>query len=145
MKLQAVNSEGKPLANRTLTIAQKFANFPFGCAINKNILTNSDYKNWFLPRFKYTTFENEMKWYTNERIQNQEDYSAADALLEFTKSNEVQVRGHNVFWDDPKYQPSWVPNLETQQLSNATTKRINSVMGRYSGQVISWIAMLLCS
>nr|GEW45057.1 carbohydrate-binding, CenC-like protein [Tanacetum cinerariifolium] len=138
VKLQAVNSEGKPLANRTLTIAQKFANFPFGCAINKNILANSDYQNWFLSRFKYTTFENEMKWYTNERVQNQEDYSAADALLEITKSNEVQVRGHNVFWDDPKYQPSWVPNLETQQLSDATIKRINSVMGRYSGQVISW-------
>ncbi|GKA60172.1 carbohydrate-binding, CenC-like protein [Tanacetum coccineum] len=138
VKLQAVDSEGKPLANRTLTISQKFANFPFGCAINKNILANSDYQNWFLSRFKYTTFENEMKWYANERIQNQEDYSAADALLEFTKSNEVQVRGHNVFWDDPTYQPSWVPNLETQQLSDATTKRINSVMGRYSGQVIAW-------
>lgn len=138
VKLQAVNSEGKPLANRTLTIAQKFANFPFGCAINKNILTNSNYKNWFLSRFKYTVFENEMKWYTNERIQNQEDYSAADALLQFTKSNGVQVRGHNVFWDDPKFQPSWVPNLNAQQLWQATTKRINSVMGRYSGQVISW-------
>ncbi|GJR97902.1 carbohydrate-binding, CenC-like protein [Tanacetum coccineum] len=112
VKLQEVNSEGKPLANRTLTVAQKFANFPFGCAINRNILANSDYQNWFLSRFKYTTFENEMKWYTNERIQNQEDYSVVDALLEFTKSNEVQVRGYNVFWDDPKYHLSWVPNLE---------------------------------
>ncbi|GKA58158.1 carbohydrate-binding, CenC-like protein [Tanacetum coccineum] len=102
VKLQEVNSEGKPLANRTLTVAQKFANFPFGCAINRNILANSDYQNWFLSRFKYTTFENEMKWYTNERIQNQEDYSVVDALLEFTKSNEVQVRGYNVFWENPK-------------------------------------------
>ncbi|GJV91819.1 cytokinin dehydrogenase 3-like protein [Tanacetum coccineum] len=48
VKLQEVNSEGKPLANRTLTVAQKFANFPFGCAINRNILANSDYQNWFL-------------------------------------------------------------------------------------------------
>ncbi|GKA76424.1 carbohydrate-binding, CenC-like protein [Tanacetum coccineum] len=108
VKIQAVNSEGKPLANRTLTIAQKFARFPFGCAINKNILTNGAYKNWFLSRFKYTTFENEMKWYTNERIQNQEDYLAADALLWFAKSNGIRVRGHNVFWDNPKYQPSQV-------------------------------------
>nr|GFC05691.1 carbohydrate-binding, CenC-like protein [Tanacetum cinerariifolium] len=29
----------------------------------------------------------------------------------------------------------------TQQLYDATTKRINSVMGRYSGQVISWDAV----
>ncbi|GJR07833.1 carbohydrate-binding, CenC-like protein [Tanacetum coccineum] len=58
-------------------------------------------KKGLLKQLMDTTFENEMKWYTNERIQNQEDYSAVDALLEFTKLNEVQVRGHNVFWDDP--------------------------------------------
>lgn len=138
MKIQAVDSEGKPLANRTLTIAQKFARFPFGCAINKNILNNQAYKDWFTSRFKYTTFENEMKWYTNERVQNQEDYSSADALLQFTKSNGISVRGHNVFWDNPKSQPSWVPNLAPQQLAAAATKRINSVMRRYSGQVIAW-------
>ncbi|CAI9303474.1 unnamed protein product [Lactuca saligna] len=138
VKIHVVDSEGKPLTNQTITISQKLANFPFGCAINTNILTNQAYKNWFTSRFKYTTFENEMKWYTNERVQNQEDYSSSDALLEFTKSNGISVRGHNVFWDDPKYQPSWVPNLEPQKLADATTKRIKSVMGRYSGQVIAW-------
>ncbi|KAL4579984.1 hypothetical protein LXL04_016156 [Taraxacum kok-saghyz] len=138
VKIQAVDDEGKPLANRTLTIAQKFARFPFGCAINKNILTKQAYKDWFTSRFKYTTFENEMKWYTNERFQNQEDYSASDALLQFAKSNGISVRGHNVFWNDPKYQPSWVPNLKPKQLAAAATKRINSIMRRYSSQLISW-------
>ncbi|CAI9304178.1 unnamed protein product [Lactuca saligna] len=138
VKLQVVDSEGKPLANRTLTIAQKFARFPFGCAINSNILNNQDYKNWFTSRFKYTTFENEMKWYSNERIQNQEDYSKADALLYFAKSNGISVRGHNVFWNNPNDQPYWVPNLEPWQLAAAATKRINSIMRRYSGQVIAW-------
>nr|XP_043630116.1 endo-1,4-beta-xylanase 5-like [Erigeron canadensis] len=141
VKFQAVDSEGKPLANRTITIAQKYAKFPFGCAINKNILTNQDYKDWFLSRFKYTTFENEMKWYANEPNQYHEDYTAADEMLQFTQSNGVSVRGHNVFWDDPKYQPSWVSNLGPSQLAAAARKRINSVMGRYSGQVISWDVM----
>uniref|UniRef100_A0A251TSJ3 Putative galactose-binding domain-like protein n=1 Tax=Helianthus annuus TaxID=4232 RepID=A0A251TSJ3_HELAN len=44
MKIQALDGEGKPQANRTLIIAQKFTRFPFGCAINKNILTNQAYK-----------------------------------------------------------------------------------------------------
>lgn len=79
-----------------------------------------------------------MKWYANEPSENHEDYNAADALLQFTKSNGISVRGHNVFWDDPKYQPYWVPNLGSPQLAAAATKRINSVMRRYSGQVISW-------
>ncbi|KAI3702324.1 hypothetical protein L6452_28058 [Arctium lappa] len=138
VRIQAVDDEGKPLANRTITIQQKFAKFPFGCAINKNILNNQAYQNWFTSRFKYTTFENEMKWYANEPIQNREDYSDADALLQFTKSHGVSVRGHNVFWDDPRNQPSWVPNLQPPQLAVAANKRINSVMRRYSGQVIAW-------
>ncbi|KAF5814154.1 putative endo-1,4-beta-xylanase [Helianthus annuus] len=138
VKIQAVDGEGKPQGNRTLIIAQKFARFPFGCAINKNILTNQAYKNWFISRFKYTTFENEMKWYSNEARQNREDYNTSDALLQFTKSNGISVRGHNVFWDDPKYQPYWVHNLGPKRLAAAATTRIRSVMRRYSGQVIAW-------
>ncbi|XP_071727057.1 endo-1,4-beta-xylanase 5-like [Rutidosis leptorrhynchoides] len=138
VKIQVVNSKGQPLTNKTLTIAQKYAKFPFGCAINKNILNNQAYKNWFLSRFKYTTFENEMKWYANEPQQNHEDYWAADRLLQFAKSNGVSVRGHNVFWEDPKYQPYWVYKLDPKQLAAAVVKRINSVMRRYSGQVIAW-------
>ncbi|KAL4581112.1 hypothetical protein LXL04_017321 [Taraxacum kok-saghyz] len=138
VKIQAVDGEDKPLANKNITIVQKFARFPFGCAINNNILNNQAYKNWFTSRFKYTTFENELKWYTNERVQNQEDYSSADALLQFAKSNGISVRGHNVFWDDPKFQPSWVPNLGPRELAAAATKRINSVMRRFSGRVIAW-------
>ncbi|KAI3702322.1 hypothetical protein L6452_28056 [Arctium lappa] len=138
VRIQAVDDEGKPLENQTITIQQKFAKFPLGCAINKNILNNQAYQNWFTSRFKYTTFENEMKWYANEPIQNCEDYSDADALLQFTKSHGVSVRGHNVLWDDPKNQPSWVPNLQPPQLAVAANKRINSVVRRYSGQVITW-------
>ncbi|KAI3805009.1 hypothetical protein L1987_26985 [Smallanthus sonchifolius] len=138
VKIQAVNGEGKPQANKTLIIAQKFARFPFGCAINKNILYNQAYKNWFISRFKYTTFENEMKWYTNEPSQNREDYTAADALLQFAKSNGVSVRGHNVLWDATKFQPNWVSNLGPSQLAAAATARIKSVIRRYSGQVIAW-------
>ncbi|CAI9303478.1 unnamed protein product [Lactuca saligna] len=84
-----------------------------------------------------------MKWYTNERVQNQEDYSSSDALLDFTKSNGISVRGQNVFWDDPKYQPSWVPNLEPQQLTDATTKRIKKLGGMGSSSKFYSIANVL--
>ncbi|KAM7275187.1 hypothetical protein ACFE04_017053 [Oxalis oulophora] len=40
--------------------------FPLGCAIEKNILTNQAYQNWFLSQFKYATFGNEMKWASTE-------------------------------------------------------------------------------
>jgi GH35 family endo-1,4-beta-xylanase len=80
--------------------------FPFGSAMNKNILSNTAYQNWFASRFTVTAFENEMKWYTNENAQGKENYNDADGLLQYSKKNNIGVRGHNIFWDDPSYQPS---------------------------------------
>nr|GMC56781.1 endo-1,4-beta-xylanase 5-like [Ipomoea batatas]GMD27708.1 endo-1,4-beta-xylanase 5-like [Ipomoea batatas] len=136
--IEVVDGEGKPLPNATISLIKGRPNLPFGCAINKNILNNKAYQNWFFSRFKYTVFEDEMKWYTTEPSQGREDYSAADALLRLVKARGVAVRGQNIFWDDPNFQPSWVPKLTPTQLSAAATKRINSVVRRYAGQVIHW-------
>nr|XP_018625197.2 endo-1,4-beta-xylanase 5-like [Nicotiana tomentosiformis] len=136
--IQVVDSKGKPLPNATISLVQGRANFPFGCAINKNVLNNTAYNNWFFSRFKFTVFEDEMKWYTDEPSQGKEDYSVSDSLLKLCKSRGVSVRGHNILWDDPKFQPNWVPSLSPQQLSAAATKRVGSVVRKYSGQVIHW-------
>ncbi|VFR01585.1 unnamed protein product [Cuscuta campestris] len=138
--IQVVDGEGNPLANATVTLVKGRPNFPLGCAINKNILNNNAYQAWFFSRFKYTVFEDEMKWYTNEPSQGREDYSVSDAMLQLlrTRGGGVSVRGHNVFWDDPRFQPSWVPNLPPAQLSAAASRRIGSVVKKYAGQVIHW-------
>ena len=59
-------------------------------------------------------------------------------MMQFTKSHGISVRGHNVFWDNPNYQPSWVPGLSTNDLRAAANKRINSVTKRYAGQLLHW-------
>ncbi|KAL9417707.1 hypothetical protein AB3S75_040654 [Citrus x aurantiifolia] len=138
VRIQAVDKQGKPLHNANISIEQKQLRFPFGCAINKNILTNTAYQNWFTSRFKVATFEDEMKWYSTEASPGREDYSAADAMLQFAKNHNIAVRGHNIFWDDPRYQPGWVNSLSPSDLSKAADKRINSIMSRYKGQVIAW-------
>nr|KYP75279.1 Endo-1,4-beta-xylanase [Cajanus cajan] len=116
-------------------------NFPFGCGMNHYILTNKDYQNWFVSRFKFTTFTNEMKWYSTEKKQGQENYTISDAMLNFTKANGISVRGHNIFWDDPKYQPEWVKTLSPLELAEAATRRIESVVSRYKGELIAWDVM----
>lgn len=139
VRIQAVTEQGNPLENATIIIQQKAPGFPFGVAINKNILANTAYRNWFTSKpFKVTTFEDEMKWYTTEPYRGQEDYSAADALVQFAKQHQIAVRGHNVFWEDPHYQVGWLTSLSGQQFSDASYKRLNSIMGRYKGQVIAW-------
>ncbi|KAK3011925.1 hypothetical protein RJ639_010503 [Escallonia herrerae] len=134
VKHQAVDAQ----ANTTVSIVQKNSNFPIGVAINKNILSNMAYQNWFTSKFKVTAFEDEMKWYSTEYSQVREDYSVPDAMLQLTKSNGISVRGHNVFWDDPQRQTKWVQSLSTDELRTAAEARINSIMKRYSGQLIAW-------
>ncbi|XP_043725822.1 endo-1,4-beta-xylanase 5-like [Telopea speciosissima] len=138
VRFQAVNADGKTFAGAKISIQQKKASFPFGSAISKEIIDNPAYKSWFIPRFSVTTFENEMKWYSTEPSPGKEDYSVPDAMLAITKQSGISVRGHNILWDDPKFQPNWVQSLSPDQLRQATEKRINSIVTRYKGQVIAW-------
>ncbi|KAG8650627.1 hypothetical protein MANES_07G059200v8 [Manihot esculenta] len=125
----------------TVSIKQIQSSIPFGCSMNHHILESSAYQNWFTSRFKYTTFTNEMKWYSTEIIQGHEDYTIADAMVRFAKRNGISIRGHNIFWDDPRYQQPWVKNLSPNDSRKAAAKRINSVVSRYAGQLIAWDVM----
>lgn len=106
--------------------------------MNKNILTNQAYQNWFTSRFTVTTFEDEMKWYSTDSLPGKPDYSVSDAMLVFAKRNRISVRGHNVLWEDPRYQPWWIRSLRRKKLAAAAFNRVISLMSRYKGQLISW-------
>ncbi|GAU32563.1 hypothetical protein TSUD_218210 [Trifolium subterraneum] len=110
--VQAVDKQGSPLRNASISLT--------------------------MNRFTVTAFENEMKWYTNENAQGNENYNDADGLLQYAKKNNIGVRGHNIFWDDPSYQPSWINSLSPDQLNSAVEKRVNSIVARYKGQLIGW-------
>ncbi|KAE8670009.1 putative Glycosyl hydrolase family 10 protein [Hibiscus syriacus] len=138
VRIQVVDKQNNPLRNATISIQQKRSGLPIGCAINSNILSNTASQKWFTSRFCVTTFENEMKWYSTERSPGHEDYSSADAMLSFAKRYNIAVQGHNVVWDDPKYQAGWLYSLLPTNISKAVFWRVNSVMSRYKGQLIAW-------
>ncbi|PNX75545.1 endo-1,4-beta-xylanase A-like protein, partial [Trifolium pratense] len=141
VRFQVTHLNETALEGATVVITQTKPNFPFGCAMNSHILTNIEYQKWFVARFKYTTFTNEMKWYSTEKIQGQENYTIPDAMMKFAKENGICVRGHSIFWDDMKFQPQWVKSLPPNELREAAAKRMNSVVSRYNGQLIAWDVM----
>ncbi|XP_037494057.1 endo-1,4-beta-xylanase 5-like [Jatropha curcas] len=141
VKFQLSHPNKKTMEGAIVSIKQTRPSFPFGCAMNNVIINNKNYQNWFASRFKYTTFVNEMKWYSTENVQGRENYADADAMLKFAEANGIHVRGHNIFWDDPKYQMDWVKNLSPDQLRVAAAKRIRSVVSRYKGKLIAWDVM----
>lgn len=87
-------------------------------------------KDWFIKRFNAAVFENELKWYVTEKEQGNLNYSLADQMLEFVRGNQILVRGHNIFWEDPQYTPKWVLDLNGEELKSVVDSRIQSLLSR---------------
>ena len=83
--MHAVNSTGHPLKGAKLFMKQTKSDIPIGCAIANTILNNNVYQKWFLERFNVATFLNELKWYSTEAEQGQENYADADVMVRFCK------------------------------------------------------------
>ncbi|KAL2895665.1 Anti-sigma-I factor RsgI6 [Bienertia sinuspersici] len=139
VKFQVTDKENTAVAGAKITLKQTKSGFPVGCEINQNILTSTKYRNWFASRFSVTAFGNEMKWYFTEKSRGQEDYTVPDAMLQFCEQNNIDVRGHNIVWDDPRYQPTWVNAGTTpEELKDSADKRMKSAVLRYKGRLIHW-------
>ncbi|XP_024541658.1 uncharacterized protein LOC9657016 isoform X1 [Selaginella moellendorffii] len=136
--LSVTDCKGHGIHNADIQVEQITGDFPFGSAIASTILDNPTYQKWFVTRFNTAVFENEMKWYSTERQQGKVSYETADKMLDFCKANNILVRGHNVLWNDPQYQPGWVKDLSASELRTATMSRIESVMSHYAGKLPQW-------
>ncbi|KAK8699089.1 hypothetical protein V6N13_115186 [Hibiscus sabdariffa] len=132
------DQQGNRLQGAAITIDQVSKDFPFGSAIAQTILGNLPYQNWFVERFNAAVFENELKWYATEPDQGKTNYTTADHMLEFVRAHQIITRGHNIFWEDPKYTPAWVRNLTGPDLKSAVNSRIQSLMSKYKEEFIHW-------
>ncbi|EFH43072.1 glycosyl hydrolase family 10 protein [Arabidopsis lyrata subsp. lyrata] len=129
---------GESVEGAEVTVEQISKDFPIGSAISKTILGNIPYQEWFVKRFDATVFENELKWYATEPDQGKLNYTLADKMMNFVRANRIIARGHNIFWEDPKYNPNWVRNLSGEDLRSAVNRRIKSLMTRYRGEFVHW-------
>ncbi|CAH9125916.1 unnamed protein product [Cuscuta epithymum] len=136
--IHASDKQGLRLKNATVTVEQLSNDFPFGSAIAKSIIGNLPYQDWFAERFNAAVFENELKWYATEPDEGHLNYTIPDQMLSFVREHQIIVRGHNIFWEDPKYTPKWVLNLTGPDLKSAVQSRITSLMERYRDEFIHW-------
>ncbi|KAI3499328.1 hypothetical protein L1887_35124 [Cichorium endivia] len=132
------DKQGTRLKGAAVRVEQVSKDFPFGSAINNYIIGNLPYQKWFVERFNAAVFENELKWAATEPKQGVNNYTLADKLLDFVRANQIVARGHNIFWEDPKYLPPWVLNLTNPELELAVKQRITSLMTRYKDEFVHW-------
>jgi len=98
--------------------------------------SDSAFFNTATPEFNLVTAENCMKWDGLEPSQNNFNWSEADKLLNWAKTNNYKVHGHTFVWHNQT--PSWVQNLSASAMESALNNHIDKVMAHYKGQIPIW-------
>lgn len=88
--------------------------------------------------FNALTSANGMKMGPLVPIQGQYTWEFADALVDFTEDNNMEMHGHALVWHTQL--PSWVENgtFNRDQMIDVMHNHIDTVAGRYAGRIDIW-------
>lgn len=118
----------------------------FGSAVSAHGgggVANPDYTAVLLRECDLVVPENEMKWQALRPSEHAFAFDAADRIVAFAAANGLAVRGHNLLWNRPKWQPAWLNDHDfgVRPAGNAAallTDHIITVCTRYKAQIASW-------
>jgi len=141
--LHLTGTDGKPLAGRVVHLHQTGSDFHFGVAIAEHLIgghtkDSRNYEQFVIDHFNTIVCENSMKWYSTEKYHGMVSYWVPDKVMRFAKAHGLAVRGHSLFWARSKFVQPWVQRLAPGQLRAAIDARLNSIVPRYKGRVLSW-------
>ncbi|MED6130733.1 Glycoside hydrolase, 10 [Stylosanthes scabra] len=108
--------------------------FPIGSCINRTNIDNEDFVDFFLKHFNWAVFGNELKWYWTEPQQGNINYKDADEMLDLCIKNNIETRGHCIFWEVEGTVQQWIKSLNKDDLSKAVQNRLSSLLSRYKGK-----------
>ncbi|CAN4095306.1 unnamed protein product [Withania somnifera] len=132
--LKFSGSDSACLLGTSVRVRQKQNSFPFGSCICRTNMDNEDFNDFFVKNFNWAVFGNELKWYSTEAQQGKYNYSDADELLDFCTRNNIQVRGHCIFWEVESTVQAWIRSLNNSDLITALQNRLQSLLTRYKGK-----------
>jgi endo-1,4-beta-xylanase len=110
-----------------------------GTAVNTDALAaNATYRQITADQFSTVTPENVMKWQVVEPTQGTYDWSAADQLVNFAKTNGQLVRGHTLVWQNQL--PNWLTTgaYTSAQLRDLLHKNITDEVSHFKGHIWQW-------
>ena len=110
----------------------------FGAAVTLPTGANlAPYESTLSQQFNTSVCENAMKWQNTEGTRNVFNFTAADAIVDFTLSHGMYMRGHNFVWHSQV--PGWVSNITNRDTLLAVMKNhINQLAGHYKGKIYEW-------
>jgi endo-1,4-beta-xylanase len=111
----------------------------YGAAVNSLALqTDPAYREAIIQYCDVIVPEGGLKWDPIHPRPDSYDFSEADVIAEFAKSNRIAVRGHTLVWYAAL--PTWLEkNVTTAQKAHfELNSHIATVVGRYRNVISSW-------
>lgn len=131
-------SAGEPSEIPLRVLGQK-RGIAIGTAVDTaSFQVDANYRAVLAREFDMLVPENAWKFEEVHPTPNRYDFREVDTLMEFAKANHMQVRGHPLVWHYSL--PKWVDkgNFSREELLEILHNHINTVVGRYRGQIPIW-------
>ena len=128
----------------SVSVTQKSHEFWFGTAIARTMfrdMTSPESKKYLeilRANFNSAVCENAMKWKGTQKLAGPPNYTDADRMVAWCKTNGFPIRGHCIFWATPKYVQPWVKALDDKQLLSEMKLRCDGLLKRYRGKVCEY-------
>lgn len=113
--------------------------FYIGTALDTNQIKESDplVVNLIAKEFNSITPENCMKSMFLQPEKDKFDFKMADKYVAFGEKHKMFIHGHTLIWHSQM--PSWLSKVkDSVTMSEAMTKHISTVVGKYKGRIQSW-------
>jgi endo-1,4-beta-xylanase len=132
-----------PVANQSSLMERaKAKGLDYGSAIlHHHLNSNAEYADSILRECNMIVPEWEFKWSAGARplrpAPHRFDFTLADESTAFANDHNLLLRGHTLVWHLSL--PSWFSETVNSQNADAyLTEHIQTVVGRYAGQIHSW-------
>lgn len=108
----------------------------FGSAFDMASINDPAYGALLKHHCSILTTDYQLKFWTLRPTADQIDFTRADQLVAFAKNASIALRGHTLIWNE--WNPPWLKQASTQQVTYWLDRHIDEVVGRYAGQFHSW-------
>ena len=142
--VDVVDASGKPVSGASVSVKQTKHAFRWGVALSPGPLfaqtpDGEKYRGYVLKLFNYAVLENQLKWNSTAP----DAFDTADKMLDWCKSHNIPVRGHNLLWAGFKFLPADIVALKDDKtaLQNAIHAHVTDYVTRTKGRVVVWDAV----
>jgi endo-1,4-beta-xylanase len=135
--LSGVSASATP-QTRTFAAGAAGKPIPYGAAVRADALTSDmSYRGAVIANCQIIVPEGEMKWPDIHPARGEYRFEKADALMDFARQNQIQVRGHTLAWYGDM--PEWTADIDSRaEAERELVDHIETVVSRYRGTIPSW-------